>query len=147
MIYEACEKKKRPPGMSIRQFLDEGLQFTRMLTAHHSIEETYFFPLLAHRMPEFQQPNKKGGQQSKSSIKAAELVMQHGLIHAGMDGFEEYLKQCRSSQTELQLSSLKAQMDTWGEVLWKHLDEEVVVLGAENMRKYWTLEEVRRIRI
>lgn len=30
-------------------------------------------------------------------------------------------------------------------VLMRHLDEEVKDLGAENMKKYWTLEEVDRM--
>ncbi len=33
----------------------------------------------------------------------------------------------------------------WGDVLWKHLDQEVKTLGAESMRKYWTLADMRRL--
>lgn len=62
-----------------------------------------------------------------------------------MDGFEAYLTRCKNGETELDLRVLKEQMDTWGEVLWKHLEEEVVTLGAENMRKYWTIQEMRRM--
>jgi len=36
-------------------------------------------------------------------------------------------------------------MESWGEVLWTHLDQEVETLGANNMRKYWTKEEIARI--
>jgi hypothetical protein len=36
-------------------------------------------------------------------------------------------------------------MDTFGEVLWKHLDDEVEELKAENMRKYWSVKEVQGI--
>jgi hypothetical protein len=36
-------------------------------------------------------------------------------------------------------------MDSWGTVLWSHLEQEVKTLGAENMRKYWTIEEMRRM--
>lgn len=149
MLYGACENRKRPAGMSIRQFLDEGLQFASHLTTHHSIEEAYVFPMLAKRMPEFQQPTKKkaGAAQSKGSARAAELVRQHREIHEGMDAFEDYLRRCRSSEIELELPALKAQMDTWGKVLWQHLNEEVEALGAENMRKYWSLEDMRRMRM
>ncbi|CAK7210650.1 hypothetical protein SCUCBS95973_000860 [Sporothrix curviconia] len=149
MLYEACEKRKRPAGMSIRQFLDEGLQFISHLTTHHSIEESYVFPMLAKRMPEFQPPGKKkgGAAQTKSRTKATELIQQHREIHAGMDAFEDYVRKCRTGETELDLTVLKAQMDTWGKVLWQHLDQEVKTLGAENMRKYWSLEEMRRMRM
>jgi len=38
-------------------------------------------------------------------------------------------------------------MDSWREVLFRHLDEEVQDLGKENMLKFWTLEEMRRLPI
>lgn len=88
-------------------------------------------------MPEFKNgPNYKG---------AAELLRQHKLIHEGMELFEQYLRQCETGESELVLRTLKAKMDTWGEVLWTHLDQEVETLGAENMRKYWTLDEMKRM--
>ncbi|CAG9941990.1 unnamed protein product [Clonostachys rosea f. rosea IK726] len=90
LLWDACNKKKRPQGMSMRQFIGEGLSFAEHLTMHHGIEERHFFPMLARRMPE-------------------------------------------------------EKMETWGDVLWAHLDDEVKTLGAENMRKYWTLEEMRRM--
>jgi hypothetical protein len=127
--------------MSLRQFIDEGLYFIRTLTAHHSIEETYFFPMLATRMPEFRSAaQNKGAGKSK---EAAELLQQHRQIHAGM----EYLTKCRNREIEFEMGVLKEKMDNWGEVLWKHLAQEVKTLGAENMRKYWSLEEVRGLGI
>jgi hypothetical protein len=83
---------------------------------------------------------KSGSQEGDS-----DLIQQHRAIHAGMDVFEAYLRACRSRETELELSVLKEKMDTWGEVLFTHLDQEVRDLGAENMRKYWTLDEIRSI--
>jgi hypothetical protein len=62
-----------------------------------------------------------------------------------MDGFEKYLEEVRRGERELELSVLKTKMDSWGTVLWAHLDQEVKTLGAENMRRYWTLEEMRRM--
>jgi len=140
MIHNACVANKRPSNISLRQFIDQGLYFIRSLTAHHDIEETYFFPLLATKMPEFQS-NGKG----RKDGGGAELLQQHRQIHAGMDVFEDYLRRCKNRETELELAVLKEKMDSWGEVLWKHLDQEVETLGAENMRKYWTLSEVTRI--
>jgi hemerythrin-like domain-containing protein len=133
-LYGACTNNKRPSSMSLKQFINSGLQFCSHLTTHHSIEERYVFPMLAAKMPEF-----------KAGPNSAELLRQHKEIHQGLDAFEEYLKKCRDGETELDLRTLKLKMDTWGEVLWKHLDQEVKTLGAENMRKYWTLEEMRRM--
>jgi hypothetical protein len=81
----------------------------------------------------------------KAGRNAAELLRQHKEIHAGMDAFEAYLESVRRGETELELSVLKGKMDSWGTVLWKHLDQEVKTLGAENMRKYWTIEEMRKM--
>jgi hemerythrin-like domain-containing protein len=137
MLYDAAANNRRPQGMSIKQFIDQGLQFIQHLEAHHGIEETYVFPELAKKMPEFQAADK--------SHKAAELLLQHKQIHKGMDVFDKYLRDCARGEKDFEMRVLKEQMDTWADVLRTHLDQEVETLGAENMRKYYTLEEVRRL--
>ncbi|KAK2007606.1 hypothetical protein LZ32DRAFT_610143 [Colletotrichum eremochloae] len=132
LLHDAATTGRRPRNMTLKQFLDTGLEFSRHLTAHHGIEEAHVFPMLAERMPEF-----RGGR--------AELLRQHKEIHKGLDAFEDYLRRCRDRETELELSVLREKMDGWGGVLWAHLDQEVATLGAENMRRYWTMEEVRRM--
>ncbi|KAI0378658.1 hypothetical protein F5Y04DRAFT_261289 [Hypomontagnella monticulosa] len=131
-----------------RGIINDGLAFVAQLEVHHSIEETYIFPILAQRMPEFRTDDPadtKGGKKGKGKGPAAELLRQHAEIHEGMDGMQAYLRACRDGTKELDMGALKAQMETWGTVLWTHLDQEVKTLGAENMRKYWTAEEIRRI--
>jgi hypothetical protein len=130
-LMTACEKRKRPTGMSIGQFLGLGEQFVSNLTMHHGIEERYMFPLLGKKMPAFR--------------NELELLDQHKQIHKGLDKLKEYLSACRNREKELRLSELKEVLDSFGKVLWQHLDDEVAQLGAENMRKYWTLEEMRRM--
>ena len=70
------------------------------------------------------------------------LLTQHKEIHRGLDQLEAYLGKCRTGETSLDFDSLKALMDGFGDVLWSHLDDEVKELGAENMRRYWTLAEM-----
>lgn len=70
------------------------------------------------------------------------LISQHEQIHEGLEKLEEYLDACRSGERELRLSEMKDIMDSFGEVLWTHLDDEVRMLGAENIRKYWSRDEV-----
>ncbi|KAI1134848.1 hypothetical protein F5Y05DRAFT_192812 [Hypoxylon sp. FL0543] len=134
----AGNSKIKASSRGARSVINDGLAFISQLEMHHSIEETYIFPILAQRMPEFRTDGKGG----KS---AAELLRQHREIHDGMEGMRKYLRACRDGEKELDMSTLKAQMESWGSVLWKHLDQEVETLGAENMRKYWTAEEIRRI--
>jgi hemerythrin-like domain-containing protein len=101
------------------------------LTVHHTIEEQHIFPVLAKKMPAFK--------------KELELLTQHKQIHKGLDKLEKYLEDCESGERELRLGALKEILDSFGDVLWQHLDDEVKQLEAENMRKYWSLEEMRRI--
>lgn len=70
---------------------------------------------------------------------------QHKQIHAGLDKLEEYLKGCRRGERELRREEVRGILDGFGGVLWTHLEEEVRELGAENMRKYWTKEEMARL--
>ncbi|KAL2354462.1 hypothetical protein BJ546DRAFT_977373 [Cryomyces antarcticus] len=131
LMYGACNSGKRPLGMSIRQFLAVGSEFSHHLEVHHSIEEQHIFPVLAKKMPAFK--------------KELELLTQHKQIHAGLEKFEAYIEDCKSDEKELRLQEMKTVMETFGTVLWQHLDDEVNQLKAENMRKYWTLEEMRRM--
>lgn len=130
-LYKACEANKRPKNLSIRAFLSVGLQLCQHLTMHHDIEEASIFPVLAKKMPAFRHE--------------MEMKTAHKSIHDGLEKLEPWLEQVQSGERELNLRELKVIMDTFGEVLWQHLDEEVVELGAENMRKYWTLAEMQNM--
>lgn len=55
------------------------------------------------------------------------------------------MKACESGEEKLRFDELRDILDGFGEVLWTHLDEEVAELGAERMRKYWTLDEVEGV--
>ncbi|TKA83170.1 hypothetical protein B0A55_00691 [Friedmanniomyces simplex] len=131
LLHGACTSGKRPSGMSLRAFLNTGLEFCHHLTVHHTIEEQHIFPVLARKMPAFQ--------------KELELLTQHKQIHAGLEKFEEYLDQCRSGERELRLEEMGKVLETFGTVLWSHLDDEVRQLRAENMRRFWSAEEMRRL--
>lgn len=117
--------------MSIPQFLYTGLQFCNQLDMHHRIEEQHIFPVLARKMPAFR--------------KELELLTQHKQIHAGLDKLQAYLESCSHGERDLRLSELKELLDTFGEVLWSHLADEVEQLGAKNMRKYWTIDEMKKM--
>ncbi|KAF7941636.1 uncharacterized protein EAE97_006473 [Botrytis byssoidea] len=119
-IYSVCSDNKRSSHQSIHAFLKLAESFCTQLTLHHTIEERHFSPELAARMPEFRE----------------ELIGQHREIHHGLDNMHRYVKKCRTGESELQLSHLRGLMESFGEVLWAHLDGEVRALGAENMRKY-----------
>lgn len=77
--------------------------------------------------------------------KELELLTQHKQIHEGLENFQAYLEECTSGERELRLEQMKRMMDGFGEVLWAHLSDEENQLKAENMRNFWTLEEMKRM--
>ena len=149
LLYEACSSGKRPANMSIRQFLNTGSEFAHHLTMHHTIgvpfleaidsiqpltwlaEEQHIFPVLAQRMPAFR--------------KELELLTQHKQIHNGLDKFEAYIDDCKAGKRDMRMDELKDIMDSFGTVLWAHLQDEVDQLSVDNMRLYWSLDEVGRL--
>ncbi|KAK4904101.1 hypothetical protein LTR66_017943 [Elasticomyces elasticus] len=128
MLYSVCQEGQRTAGLSIRSFIQTGLQFCHHLHIHHTIEERHIFPELAERMDCFKDDD--------------ELIHQHEQIAVGLEKFQAYLQECQSSSREFRLGELKTILDSFGTVLWTHLDQEVKMLGAENMRKYWTKQEI-----
>lgn len=77
--------------------------------------------------------------------KELELLTQHKQIHNGLDNFEAYIDDCKAGKRDMRMEELKEIMDSFGTVLWAHLQDEVSQLSVDNMRKYWSLEEVKRL--
>lgn len=117
---------------------------------HHGIEEQHIFPVLAKRMDIF----KKG---------VGEHLEQHKHIHAGMsspahrrlvadsqndqglDKLEVFLNKTKANHSAYTGEELRSILSSFGPILFLHLDEEVKTLQGENMRRYYTLEELRRL--
>jgi hypothetical protein len=74
------------------------------------------------------------------------MLAQHEVLHAGLKRLEAYLLECKHGEKEFRLGEVKEIMDGFGEGLWGHLDEEVRLLGAENMRRFWTFKEMEEMR-
>ena len=77
--------------------------------------------------------------------KELELLTQHKQIHVGLEKLEEYLQDVKASTRELRLDELKTILDSFGPVLFAHLDAEVKELAPDNLRKYYTVDEVKRL--
>jgi len=65
---------------------------------------------------------------------------QHKEMHIGLDVMADYLQGCQAGSRDLVRSELRSIMDSFGGVLWNHLDEEVRELGADNMSKFWSVD-------
>ncbi|KZT72080.1 hypothetical protein DAEQUDRAFT_723246 [Daedalea quercina L-15889] len=130
-IYKLADGTFNSRGMSLHMYLRICSQLVRHLTAHHTIEERYVFPVLAKRMPEFREDDKH--------IKA------HHAIHEGLEKLDVLISKWSKDTKTYSPAEMKGCLDSWREVLFEHLDQEVQDLGAENMKKYWKLEELDQI--
>lgn len=71
-------------------------------------EETYIFPILAKKMPQFGKNHKASGEHLKS----------HNAIHNGLDRYEAYLKEAMAGP-EYDGAKLREIMDGFKEVLFR----------------------------
>ncbi|KAH9892499.1 hypothetical protein C8Q73DRAFT_698298 [Cubamyces lactineus] len=132
-IYELADGSFAKRGMSLPMYLRLASQLARGLTTHHTIEERYIFPILAKRM---------------TSFKDDEVHLKsHEAIHHGLDELTALIRKWSEEPSKYSPEEMRACLDSWREVLFKHLDQEVQDLSGENMKKYWTLEELERIPI
>lgn len=136
-------------GMSLNRFLRQAQELASHLDMHHRIEEAHIFPVLAKKMPQFKAGAREGGEhlESHRKIHAGEfyiLVCVRTLTGTGLDKYEAYLEKCLADSSKYSASELREILDSFREVLFRHLDEEVHDLGAESMRAAgWTLAEIR----
>ncbi|GMK59133.1 hypothetical protein CspeluHIS016_0701480 [Cutaneotrichosporon spelunceum] len=132
-IYELADGGWRA-HLPFTRFIREAEQVSHHLDMHHRIEEAYFFPMLAKKLPQF--ATARGG---------AEHVAAHRAIHAGLERYEAVLERARRDPEGYDGRELRAVMDGFREVLFTHLEEEVTDLGAESIiAAGFTLEELAR---
>ncbi|CCG84809.1 protein of unknown function [Taphrina deformans PYCC 5710] len=127
-LYAGSDVKSKLPASKV---IAIGIQFCRHLTVHHNIEETTWFPVLAKKMPGFRE-----GEFAKT---------QHQEMHKGLDVLHPYLIECQKGARDFRREEVRTIMDSFSGILWQHMDEEVVELGAQSMKRYWTLEEMKRM--
>ena len=71
------------------------------------------------------------------------MPSQHEVIHAGLVDMTAYVEAVKGREREFRFEELKKIMEGFEETLWRHLEEEVQQLGADNMRRFWTVSEMR----
>ncbi|GAA5970018.1 hypothetical protein JCM11641_000235 [Rhodosporidiobolus odoratus] len=128
-LFELADGSFEKRGLTLPDFMDVAESFLRHLEGHHGIEERYIFPVLAKRMPQF----------------ADEHQEEHDTIHEGMYKFEVLVEKYRSEPSSYSPEEFRANLAAWGPVLFYHLNAEVATLKPDILRRYWTLEEVKRL--
>jgi hypothetical protein len=147
--------------MTPEVFIDRILEWCKALDSHHKLEEEHVFPKLAVKMPVFKNEgpstadlklgkdafdNMVKGDPKASEVDQGYIHEQHRQIHAGLDLLHDYVKAWKTDRkSDVKWNEIKSMMDSFGGILWKHMNEEVELLGAANMRKYWTLDEMKTL--
>ncbi|KAF9820299.1 hypothetical protein IEO21_01513 [Rhodonia placenta] len=117
--------------MSLQMYLRTANELVKHLNTHHTIEERYIFPVLGRRMPSFQEHDMH--------------VKSHEAIHEGLDRLSVLIKKWTAEPSTYSPAEMRGCLDSWREVLFTHLDQEVEDLSGENMKKHWKLEELDMI--
>ncbi|KAJ7084433.1 hypothetical protein B0H15DRAFT_923722 [Mycena belliarum] len=122
-------------GLNLGLYLEMSKRLNSHLTMHHTIEERHIFPILAKRMPQFSTETEAGH------------IDSHKGIHEGMEQLGALVVKFKMEPSSYSPAEMRACLDGFRDVLFRHLDEEVEDLRGENMKKYWTLEELESIPI
>jgi len=133
-IYELADGSFTSRGLSLPRYLDTAGAMNHHLTMHHTIEERYLFPILAKTMPQFAKEN------------GSHIASHHG-IHEGLNQLETLVKKWKDTPSTYSPTEMRACLDSFRDVLFHHLDEEVADLRGENLKKYITLEELESLPI
>lgn len=67
--------------------------------------------------------------------KSGDHLKEHEEIHKGLDEYVDYVRKCRKDKKEWDGEKMKEIMDSFRDILFKHLDHEVESLKGENMKK------------
>lgn len=95
---------------------------------HHTIEEQHIFPVLALRMPSFK--DDEAHIKSHHGIHEGMCLLSSGtrqvLIRIiGLDKLGKLLQRYAEDPTTYSPTEMRQCLDSWREVLFRHLDEEV----------------------
>jgi iron-sulfur cluster repair protein YtfE (RIC family) len=127
-LYELADGSFTRRGLSLPRYLDTAKALNHHLTMHHTIEERYMFPVLGKTMPQF-----------ANNDDAAHTAAHHA-IHEGLVRLENLVEKWRETPSTYSPAEMQACLDSFRNVLFEHLDQEVADLRGENLKKYITLE-------
>ncbi|TBU45900.1 hypothetical protein BD309DRAFT_955141 [Dichomitus squalens] len=132
-LYDLADGSYTKRDMSLPMYLRVAIQLCQGLTVHHTIEERRFFPILAKRMEAFRD--------DEVHLKS------HQAIHHGVEALQKLVRKWQDEPSTYDPKAMRDCLDSWREVLFNHLDQEVKDLSGENMKKYWTLEELEQLQV
>ncbi|PRP85833.1 hypothetical protein PROFUN_06107 [Planoprotostelium fungivorum] len=112
-----------------RSYLNTARTLDHHLHMHHSIEEQHIFPILARKMPKF----------------AKDHIDEHKHMNESLSQMRQYVEQGYTDNSNYHPEEMKKRLDALKTALFDHLAAEEKSLGEEEMKKYWTEEEMEDV--
>ncbi|PRP78768.1 hypothetical protein PROFUN_00941 [Planoprotostelium fungivorum] len=95
----------------------------------YNIEEQHIFPILARKMPKF----------------AKDHIDEHKHMNESLSQMRQYVEQGYTDNSNYHPEEMKKRLDALKTALFDHLSAEEKSLGEEEMKKYWTEEEMEEL--
>src|SRR5271169_6586905 len=71
--------------------------------------------------------------------KEGDHLKEHEQIHKGLDEYVAYIKKCRKDSKDWEGDKMRSIMDSFREILFKHLDHEVESLRGDELKKVFLI--------
>lgn len=72
-------------------------------------------------------------------------LQQHEAIHTNLVAYVNYINKVKTNHSVYSSEEFRSLLSALGPGLFQHLDQEVQTLKGENLRLYFTLEEIKKI--
>ncbi|KAF7321374.1 Hemerythrin domain-containing protein [Mycena kentingensis (nom. inval.)] len=132
-LYELADGSFTKRGLSLTLYLDMARRLNDHLTMHHTLEERHFFPVLGQKMPQFA-VEAEGGH-----------IESHEAIHTGLEKLSGLVQKFKKEPSTYSPEEMRACLDGFRTVLFSHLDQEVSDLSGDNLKKYFSLQELKQM--
>ncbi|KAL1705257.1 hypothetical protein EV121DRAFT_279704 [Schizophyllum commune] len=82
----------------------------------------------------------------RSALSFIDHLNMHHTIEERLEDLSTLVRKYRTDNTSYSPEEMRACLDSFKDVLFKHLDQEVEDLKGANLKKYWKYEELRPLR-
>ncbi|GJJ11175.1 hypothetical protein Clacol_005407 [Clathrus columnatus] len=109
---------ENPPIHDLDNFISYCICWTEFVQGHHDVEESYLFPHL------------------EKKIDLSHEKEQHEAIDKGMDKVAAHLQEAKANHAKFDAGHIREVMASFKDVLFAHLDEEIVDIRAERLKAF-----------
>eukprot|EP01103_Thecamoeba_quadrilineata_P017153 TRINITY_DN5972_c0_g1_i2.p1 TRINITY_DN5972_c0_g1~~TRINITY_DN5972_c0_g1_i2.p1 ORF type:complete len:171 (+),score=31.71 TRINITY_DN5972_c0_g1_i2:210-722(+) len=111
--------------LPIKKILRATQKWYNTIEMHHGIEEARFFPIMERKIPDFAKGHRED----------------HKKIHSNLEDLSSYVEQCDANPNLFSLPQFLEKLETTTNILFDHMDREVLSLGPDKLKPYMTAKE------